>query len=136
MLETSGKNVYTYIKYFLFQLEALWWGLKEYYVSIVWRLVPSRNVPHLLRLYLSLLASSIPSIAVSNSFMHVFLHPVLPSYNWPSSPRIHNFTHKKTTIIIPVACNGQLKGTEHWVWEIPPLYSFLQKNKTQRVRGE
>ena len=35
-----------------------------------------------------------PSPSISNSFMHVLLHPILPSYNWPSSsPRIHNLTH-------------------------------------------
>ena len=41
----------------------------------------------------SLLASSIPTTSISNSFMYVFLYSILSSYNWPScSPWILSFT--------------------------------------------
>ena len=37
---------------------------------------------------------------ISTSFIHVRLYPVIPSYNWPSSPpRTLNFTHKLFTLL-------------------------------------
>ena len=36
---------------------------------------------------------SVSTHSINTSFMHVFLYPILPSYNWPVSPRTLNFFH-------------------------------------------
>ena len=40
------------------------------------------------------------------------------------------------TTVLPAHRKRRQKGMEHGVWELPPLYSFLQKDRAQRGRGE
>ena len=87
-----------------FMCPSFFTNLNLKYLSIFfWCFVPSGNIPqgdgHGRRASTSpypytpsLLVQTPPSI--SNSFMHVLLYLILPSYNWPSPPpRTLSFTH-------------------------------------------